>query len=151
MWAAAIVMRDPLVKPLAQVPVTEWNHEVAAFASDRADQAFAECVRLRCPKRRLEYRHTHRRQRAIHVADHGVQWVDYNNDGGLDLSVTRGYTTTGGHFLFRNTLPESVKRRSLEVTGSMRRGAGPARRKRQEFLSDLESIVRATPSLETNS
>jgi hypothetical protein len=52
----------------------------------------------------------------LNVADHGVQWVDYNNDGGLDLSVTRGYTTTGGHFLFRNTLPESVMRRSLEVT-----------------------------------
>jgi hypothetical protein len=53
---------------------------------------------------------------ALNVADHGVQWVDYDNDGGLDLSVTRGYTTTGGHFLFRNTLPESAKRRSLEVT-----------------------------------
>jgi hypothetical protein len=53
---------------------------------------------------------------AINVADHGVQWVDYNNDGGLDLSVTRGYTTTGGHFLFRNTLPESARKRSLEVT-----------------------------------
>jgi len=53
---------------------------------------------------------------SINVADHGVQWVDYNNDGGLDLSVTRGYTTTGGHFLFRNTLPASAKRRSLEVT-----------------------------------
>jgi FG-GAP-like repeat/ASPIC and UnbV len=53
---------------------------------------------------------------ALNVADHGVQWVDYNNDGRLDLSVTRGYTTKGGHFLFRNTLSESVKRRSLEVT-----------------------------------
>ncbi len=52
----------------------------------------------------------------LNVADHGVQWVDYNNDGGLDLSVTRGYTTAGGHFLFRNTLPESAKKRSLEVT-----------------------------------
>ena len=30
--------------------------------------------------------------------------------------MTRGYTKTGGHFLFRNTLPESVKRRSLEIT-----------------------------------
>src|SRR5262249_47280864 len=48
--------------------------------------------------------------------DHGVQWVDYNNDGGLDLSVTRGYTNKGGHFLFRNTLPDSAKRHSLEVT-----------------------------------
>ena len=52
----------------------------------------------------------------LNAADHGVQWVDYNNDGSLDLSVTRGYTAKGGHFLFRNTLPESVKRRSLEVT-----------------------------------
>jgi hypothetical protein len=52
----------------------------------------------------------------LNVADHGVQWVDYNGDGGLDLSVTRGYTSKGGHFLFRNTLPESAKRRSLEVT-----------------------------------
>lgn len=52
----------------------------------------------------------------LNVGDHGVQWVDYNNDGGLDLSVTRGYTSKGGHFLFRNTLPDSVKRRSLEVT-----------------------------------
>jgi len=42
--------------------------------------------------------------------------VDYNHDGGLDLSVTRGYTKSGGHFLFHNTLPESAKRRSLEVT-----------------------------------
>jgi hypothetical protein len=52
----------------------------------------------------------------LNVADHGVQWVDYNNDGALDLSVTRGYTTKGGHFLFRNTLPAPGKRRSLEVT-----------------------------------
>jgi hypothetical protein len=52
----------------------------------------------------------------FNAADHGVQWVDYNSDGGLDLSVTRGYTKAGGHFLFRNTLPESVKRRSLEIT-----------------------------------
>jgi len=56
------------------------------------------------------------KESALNVADHGVQWVDYNHDGGLDASVTRGYTTKGGHFLFRNTLPESVKKRSLEVT-----------------------------------
>jgi hypothetical protein len=52
----------------------------------------------------------------LNVADHGVQWVDYDHDGGLDLTVTRGYTTKGGHFVFRNTLPDSVKRRSLAVT-----------------------------------
>jgi hypothetical protein len=52
----------------------------------------------------------------LNVADHGVQWVDYDNDGGLDLSVTRGYTSRGGHFLFRNVLPDAAKKRSLEVT-----------------------------------
>ena len=55
-------------------------------------------------------------QSPLNVGDHGVQWVDYDHDGGLDISITRGYTTTGGHFLFRNTSPDAVKRRSLEVT-----------------------------------
>src|SRR3546814_4956371 len=32
---------------------------------------------------------------ALDVADHGVQWIDYDRDGALDLSVTRGYTATG--------------------------------------------------------
>ena len=52
---------------------------------------------------------------ALNVGDHGVQFVDFDRDGGLDLSITRGYTTTGGHFLFRNTLPDADKRRSLSV------------------------------------
>ncbi len=47
--------------------------------------------------------------------DHGVQLVDYDNDGGLDLSLTDGYTAVGGHFLFKSTLPDAVKRRSLSV------------------------------------
>ncbi|MCX6550500.1 MAG: penicillin acylase family protein, partial [Acidobacteria bacterium] len=51
----------------------------------------------------------------LNVADHGVQWVDYDNDGGLDLSVNKGYGTAGGHSLFRNALPEDAKRRSLSV------------------------------------
>ncbi len=51
----------------------------------------------------------------INVADHGVQFVDYDNDGGLDLSVTDGYGPVGGHFLFRNTLPEADRARSLSV------------------------------------
>lgn len=52
---------------------------------------------------------------ALNVADHGVQFVDYDNDGGLDLSLNKGYGQTGGHWLFRNTLPEEAKRRSLSV------------------------------------
>ena len=51
----------------------------------------------------------------LNLGDHGVQFVDYDNDGGLDLNITRGYTTSGGHFLFRNTLPDEAKRRSLSV------------------------------------
>ena len=41
--------------------------------------------------------------------------MDYDNDGGLDLSITDGYTDVGGHFLFRNTIPDEAKRRSLSV------------------------------------
>jgi hypothetical protein len=51
----------------------------------------------------------------LNVADHSVQFVDYDGDGGLDLSVTDGYGPVGGHFLFRNTLPDADKRRSLSV------------------------------------
>ena len=51
----------------------------------------------------------------LNVADHGVQFVDYDNDGAVDLSVTDGYGPQGGHFVFRNALPEDAKRRSLSV------------------------------------
>jgi hypothetical protein len=52
----------------------------------------------------------------LNAADHSAQFVDYDNDGGLDLAVTDGYGPAGGHFVFRNTLPDAVKRRSLSVT-----------------------------------
>jgi len=52
---------------------------------------------------------------SLNVADHGVQFVDYNNDGAVDLSVTDGYGPEGGHFVFRNDLPDDVKKRSLSV------------------------------------
>jgi len=52
---------------------------------------------------------------ALNVADHGVQWIDYDRDGALDLSMTRGYTDTGGHFLFHNDLGKAAARRSLAV------------------------------------
>ncbi|MBI2408591.1 MAG: CRTAC1 family protein [Gemmatimonadetes bacterium] len=51
----------------------------------------------------------------LNVADHSVQFVDFDGDGALDLSVTDGYGPVGGHFLFRNTLPDADKRRSLSV------------------------------------
>jgi hypothetical protein len=55
------------------------------------------------------------KESALNAADHGVQFVDYDNDGGLDLSVTDGYGSKGGHFVFRNGLPDAAKRRSLSV------------------------------------
>lgn len=51
----------------------------------------------------------------LNLGDHGVQFVDFDGDGGLDLNITRGYTAVGGHFLFRNTLPDNLRRRSLSV------------------------------------
>jgi hypothetical protein len=51
----------------------------------------------------------------LNAADHGVQFVDYDNDGALDLSVTDGYGPQGGHFVFRNELPQDAKKRSLSV------------------------------------
>ena len=51
----------------------------------------------------------------FNAGDHGVQFVDYDNDGGIDLTLTDGYGPKGGHFVFRNALPEAVKKKSLSV------------------------------------
>jgi len=51
----------------------------------------------------------------VNAADHGVQWVDYDRDGKLDLSLTRGYTSQGGAPVFRNRLGGSARGHSLEV------------------------------------
>ena len=51
----------------------------------------------------------------LNAGDHGVQLVDFDNDGALDLTLTDGYTDKGGHFVFRNALPDEAKRRSLSV------------------------------------
>ena len=51
----------------------------------------------------------------LNRADHSTQLIDFDDDGGLDLSITDGYGPVGGHFLFRNLLPDAVKRRSLSV------------------------------------
>lgn len=52
----------------------------------------------------------------LYVGDHGVQWGDYDPDGALDLSIMRGYTSKGCHFLFHNDLNRAAARRSLSVT-----------------------------------
>ncbi|WP_164155492.1 FG-GAP repeat domain-containing protein [Sandarakinorhabdus rubra] len=47
--------------------------------------------------------------------DHGTAFVDIDGDGDLDLSITKGYNTTGGHFLFRNDLPAARARQSVKI------------------------------------
>jgi hypothetical protein len=51
----------------------------------------------------------------LNAGDHGVTWADYNNDGAIDLSVARGYTTSGNHYVFKNNLPAAKARQSLSV------------------------------------
>ena len=63
--AAAIVVSDPLPKQTPHVALIQRNHEIQTLSADRADQAFAESVRLRRPHRRLEDRQPHRRDRPI--------------------------------------------------------------------------------------
>ena len=49
-----------------------------------------------------------------HDGSHGVQWVDFDNDGAVDLALTNN-DPAGGHYLFRNLLPPAIARRSLAV------------------------------------
>ena len=51
----------------------------------------------------------------LNAGDHGVEWIDYDNDGDIDLSLTDGYGAEGGHFLFRNDLEPSLSSSSLAV------------------------------------
>lgn len=51
----------------------------------------------------------------VNAGDHGVQWVDMDANGALDLSITDGYGPEGGHFVFRNTLEKADATRSLQV------------------------------------
>jgi hypothetical protein len=49
-----------------------------------------------------------------HDGSHGVQWVDVDGDGALDLALTNN-DPAGGHYLFRNLLPAAQARQSLAV------------------------------------
>jgi len=47
-------------------------------------------------------------------ADHGIQWVDFDRDGDLDLSLT-GSGENGMHYVLRNLLEPEKAKRSLQV------------------------------------
>jgi len=55
-----------------------------------------------------------------HDATHGVQFVDFDGDGRLDLSLTNNDPDGGGHPLFRNTAP--TRGRGFFVTVADERG-----------------------------
>ena len=47
-------------------------------------------------------------------ATHGIQWVDFDMDGALDLALTNN-NPQGRNGLFRNLLPPALARRSLRI------------------------------------
>lgn len=49
-----------------------------------------------------------------HDGSHGVQWIDFDGDGALDVALTNN-DPAGGHYLFRNLLSAAQARRSLAV------------------------------------
>lgn len=51
-----------------------------------------------------------------HDATHGVQFVDFDGDGRLDLSLTNNDPAGGGHPLLRNTAPSRGRGFFVEVT-----------------------------------
>ena len=79
----------------------------------------------------------------LNSGDHGVEWVDYDGDGAIDLSVMRGYTPVGGHFLFRNAMPSEQAQRSLNVLVEGNRPGTEVR------LYDAEGKVLATRLVST--
>jgi len=49
-----------------------------------------------------------------HDGSHGVQWVDFDADGALDLALSNN-DPAGGHYLFRNTLAPARAQSSLAI------------------------------------
>ena len=49
-----------------------------------------------------------------HGATHGIQWVDYDKDGAIDLAMANN-NPAGANHLYRNMLPPEQARHSLQV------------------------------------
>jgi hypothetical protein len=50
-----------------------------------------------------------------HPASHGIQWVDFDRDGDLDLALADN-NAPGTHYLYRNQLPRDRVQRSVQVS-----------------------------------
>lgn len=58
---------------------------------------------------------------ALFRADHGVQWVDFDGDGALDVVLTDG-RARGDLTVLRNTMPRADRSRSIQVLVADRNG-----------------------------
>ena len=51
----------------------------------------------------------------LSLGDHGSEWVDYDNDGDLDLSLTDGYGEEGGHHVLQNEMKVNRQSQSMNI------------------------------------
>lgn len=54
-WAALVVMANPLSQYHSQMPLAEWNQEVQTLAPERSHQPFAVRIRLGSPNWRPQH------------------------------------------------------------------------------------------------
>ncbi len=54
-WAALVVMANPLSQYQSQMPLAEWNQEVQTLAPERSHQPFAVRIRLGSPNWRPQH------------------------------------------------------------------------------------------------
>jgi hypothetical protein len=80
---AAVVMSDPPLQDVSEMPLIEQNEEVHAFSTDCSDQSLTERVRLRSANRRLEHAQAHRRGRPIDTL--GINRVSVMDDESVRL------------------------------------------------------------------
>lgn len=114
----------------AETGVDVDNHAVGAAFGDIDNDGFVDLsvmsyqgeVGQQVPENRLFFNNKGRNfanvigeDSPLNTGDHGTVFVDFNGDGALDLSVTKGYNVTGGHFLFRNALPAEQAGRSVQL------------------------------------
>ena len=93
------------------MPLVQRNHEIQTLATCRADQTFAEGVRLWGAHRRLEDAKMHRRQRAVYGG--GVDGVAVMNDEAVRFVAS--YDTPG-------TAEPSIRRSGVRSRSSGRAG-----------------------------
>ncbi|WP_313333561.1 CRTAC1 family protein [Sphingobium yanoikuyae] len=84
----------------------------------------------------------------LNDGDHGVEWVDYDGDGAIDLSVTHGYSAVGGHFLFRNIMPAAQAARAINIMPLDAKGR-PAKPGTEVRLYDGKKRILATRMVST--